>query len=193
MANDKNIIEDNIELISKQTFETATFIRRAMAFLIDLLFVIAIAYLMVIILKLFSKIDYFFEIFEATQNQIENKELFDEMRDLFYELFIKLYLVWLGAKLIYYTLIPAIIGNGRTLGKFAAGIGVVDADTLEEISPSKLILREFVGRILIETVLIIPYIISIFLSFYREDSRSLHDFIANTVVIRLDMYEADGF
>lgn len=189
----EKILEGNIELISKQTFETATFVRRMMAYLIDLLIVIAIAWTIIMSFKIFAKIDYFFEIFEASQAQIENMELFNEMRDLFWDLIIKIYLIWIGSKLVYFTLIPAIIGNGRSVGKLMAGIGVVDSITLEEISPTRLMIREFVGRILVETILIIPYIVSIIMSFYREDSRSLHDFIGQTIVIRTDMFEADEF
>lgn len=189
----EKIIDDNLELISKQTFETATFIRRMMAFLVDMLFVVAIAWTLIVSFKLFAKIDLFFELFEASNEDIENMELFNQMRDLFWDLIIKVYLIWLGSKLLYFTLLPAILGNGRTLGKLLAGIGVVDSVTLDEITPSRLVLREFVGRILVETIFVIPYIVSIILSFYREDSKSLHDLIGGTVVIRLDMFEADQF
>src|SRR5690554_7129343 len=78
------------------------------------------------------------------------------MVDLFWKLMLNIYLTWIVTILIYYTLVPAIIGKGRTLGKLLAGIGTVDLNTLDEVSPSKLILREFVGRVLIEYILIIP-------------------------------------
>jgi uncharacterized RDD family membrane protein YckC len=77
------------------------------------------------------------------------------------------------------------------VGKLLAGIGVVDAMTLNELKPIKLIFREFVCRTLLETVLIIPLIISIGLSFFRDDSKSLHDILSKSVVIKMDMYNVE--
>jgi len=184
----KDLLTDE-ELILKQTFETATFTRRTMSFILDTLIIIALTYLAIVVFKLFQDLDKFFELFEATQNDIENRELYLEMVDLFWKLMLNIYLTWIVTILIYYTLVPAIIGKGRTLGKLLAGIGTVDLNTLDEVSPSKLILREFVGRVLIEYILIIPLFVSIIISFIREDSRSIHDLIANTVVIRFDLYD----
>ena len=72
---------------------------------------------------------------------------------------------------VYFTFVPAIIGCGQTIGKLLAGIGVVDARTLNELKPIQLIFREFVCRTLLETVLIIPLIISVCISFFRDDSK----------------------
>ncbi|MFA5693453.1 MAG: RDD family protein [Acholeplasmataceae bacterium] len=184
-----NELGENIDLIAKQEYETATFIRRGFSYLLDVLVVIAILTAFIYGFKVFDDINKFFELFEATAEDLENEVLYLEMRDLFLEVLLKVYLFYLASKLIYFTLIPAIIGNGRTLGKLVAGLAVLDEGTLEEISPSRLILREFLGRVLIETVLIIPFIISIFISYYREDSKSLHDLIAKTVVIKEEMFE----
>jgi uncharacterized RDD family membrane protein YckC len=184
-------MKNNIDVIIKQEYDTATFIRRALAYLVDLLFVATIAYFAVVIFKVFAELDTFFELFEASQEQIENVELYNQMRGLFWKLVFNLSLIWLGAKLLYFTLMPAIIGNGRTIGKLFAGIGVVFEETLEEISPSRLMLREFVGRTLVESVLFIPYLVSIIIAFFKTDSKSVHDLIAKTVVIRFGMHEAD--
>ena len=95
------------------------------------------------------------------------------------------------AKLAYYTFVPAIIGDGKTLGKLICGIGVVNVKTLNEITPTRLILREFVGGILVETLLIVPVIVSGIIAMVRDDSRCLHDLIAGTVVIKTDLYNLD--
>lgn len=177
------------DLASKLVFETATFRRRFMAYLIDIVLVISICFIGIAIFKVFKDIDHFMEVFEATDSDLTDILKYKELRDLFWKLMFNIYLIWLGSNLLYFTLVPAIIGDGRTIGKMLAGIGVVDLATLEEISPSRLMLREFIGRTLIENVLIIPFIVSIIISFVREDSRSLHDLIAKTVVIRFDLYK----
>lgn len=179
------------DLASKLVFETATFRRRFMAYLIDIVLVISICFIGIAIFKVFKDIDHFMEVFEATDSDLTDILKYKELRDLFWKLMFNIYLIWLGSNLLYFTLVPAIIGDGRTIGKMLAGIGVVDLATLEEISPSRLMLREFIGRTLIENVLIIPFIVSIIISFVREDSRSLHDLIAKTVVIRFDLYKLE--
>ncbi|NLH54225.1 MAG: RDD family protein, partial [Acholeplasmataceae bacterium] len=64
----------------------------------------------------------------------------------------------------------------------------VNRSNLEEASASRLIFREFVGRGLLETMLILPHIASMFLVLFRKDSRSLHDLLAGTVVIKFDLH-----
>jgi len=66
---------------------------------------------------------------------------------------------------------------GQTPGKKAYLIKVVDAKTLKNISFVQGLLR-FIGFLFSATILL-----GLFVSFYRKDKRSLHDLIADTVVI----------
>ncbi|MGI6359578.1 MAG: RDD family protein [Acholeplasmatales bacterium] len=168
------------------TYETASIARRMAAYLIDGLIIIAILY--IISIFLFMEIDAFVATLGTNEQDFEDLVKYEKFVRLFYKLILNIFISWILTRLVYFTLIPAIIGNGRTVGKLVTGIGVVDLNTLEEISPSKLMLREAVGRILVETILIIPGIISMIIPFFRDDSRTIRDLIAKTVVIRLDFY-----
>lgn len=177
------------DLIEKLTYESANLIRRIMSYVVDIMIVIVIWYLST--KHLFVEIDQFVESLGVNEKDYTNIELLINFREMIFQLYVKMILFWIFIKTLYFTLIPAIIGNGQTLGKLVAGIGVVDLKTLEEVSASRLVFREFIARSIFEGVLIIPAIISIFLAFYREDSRSLHDLMAKTVVIKLDLYDID--
>ena len=67
--------------------------------------------------------------------------------------------------------------SGQTPGKRAYEMRVVDASTHKKITLSQAILR-FVGFLFSATILI-----GLIFPFYRKDKRSLHDLIANTVVL----------
>ena len=67
--------------------------------------------------------------------------------------------------------------SGQTPGKRAYSMKVVDAKTHEKITLSQAILR-FIGFLFSATILI-----GLIFPFYRKDKRSLHDLIANTVVL----------
>jgi len=67
--------------------------------------------------------------------------------------------------------------TGQTPGKRAYTMKVVDAKTHEKISLSQAIVR-FLGFLFSATILI-----GLIFPFYRKDKRSLHDLIANTVVL----------
>ncbi len=67
--------------------------------------------------------------------------------------------------------------SGQTPGKKAYEIKVVDAKTYGKITLSQAILR-FIGFLFSATILV-----GFILPFYRKDKRSLHDLIANTVVL----------
>jgi uncharacterized RDD family membrane protein YckC len=84
--------------------------------------------------------------------------------------------------------LPAVIGNGKTIGKLLLRISLVDASTLEEMSPSRLMLREFVGRTLVETLLIVPGIVSLFMVLFSKDGKSLRDRLANTIIVQDTSY-----
>lgn len=175
------------DLVNKLTYESANFIRRMLSYLIDLLLIIVVWYL--ITKGFYKELDQFMETLGDQSNDFYDFMLYDQFRNLFWKLLMDLYLVWIGVQTLYFMLVPAFLGDGRTVGKMVAGIGTVDAKTLDEASPTKIFIREFIARGLIETVFIIPGIVSFFVAFFREDSKSLHDLIAKTVVIKLDLYD----
>jgi hypothetical protein len=139
----------------------------------------------------FKPIDEFVNTLGVDANDFNSWIKYQEFKDLFLRLILNMYLAWTGIRIVYFTLVPAIIGSGRTVGRLVAGIGILDCDTLEEISPSKLILREVVGRVVVETILIIPGLISIIMPFVRKDQRTIRDLIANTNAIKLDLYHME--
>ncbi len=177
------------DLMEKLTYESANLIRRIIAYLIDIIIVLVIWYLST--KHLFLEIDHFVESLGVNESDYTNLELLIRFREMVFDLYLKIILFWIFIKTLYFTLMPALIGNGQTIGKLLAGIGVVDLKTLEEISATRLMYREFIVRNLIESLLIIPAIASFILAFYREDSRCLHDLWSGTVVIKLDLYEID--
>lgn len=179
----------NLNIQEKLTYESANFIRRLVAFFFDTLIVVVIWYLCSI--TTFKQIDEFVANLGINPDDFTNPEVLKEFARLYHQTIVKLYMFFIFSKLAYYTFAPAIIGDGKTLGKLVCGIGVVNVKTLNEVTPTRLILREFVGSILVETVLIVPLIISGVIAMVREDSRSLHDLIAGTVVIKTDLYNVE--
>lgn len=173
----------------KITYESANVIRRLCAFFVDILIVICIWYLMSI--STFNEIDVYVKNLGINPDDFTNPDVLLEFGRLYHQTIVKLFLFFYFAQTIYFTLTPAIIGSGKTIGKWIAGIGVVHAKTLNELSPSRLILREFVCRTLLETVLIVPTIVSCIIALVREDSKSLHDLLSKSVVIRTDLYEVE--
>ena len=97
-------------------------------------------------------------------------------------------LKWLFCQTLYYCVLPALIGNGKTIGKLILRISLVEVATLEEMSPSRLMLREFVGRTLLETLFVIPGIISLFMVLFSKDGKSLRDRLANTIIVQDTSY-----
>ena len=187
---DGEVIDFGVDdLQEKLTYESANFIRRGLAFIIDILLLIVIWYL--ITLGEFRKVDEFVTNLGVDETDWVSLAKYEEFRDMLWRLFFNVFLIWIAIKMVYFTLVPAIVGQGRSLGKLLAGIGVVDKNTLEEIPPLRLVLREVVARGLVETLLVIPWIISFVIAFIRADSKSLHDFIAKTVVIKLDLYDVE--
>lgn len=97
-------------------------------------------------------------------------------------------LKWLFCQTLYFCVLPAVLGNGKTLGKLLLRISLLDAGTLDEMSPSRLMLREFVGRTLLETLLVIPGIISLFMVLLSKNGKSLRDRLANTITVQDTSY-----
>lgn len=159
-----------------EVFEIAPFPRRIGAWFIDFLIIFIIWYLATT--KDMDKIN---KLMENLDPEIEgNLEIFIKEVFKLYTIFI---LKLLFVKTMYYSIVPGIIGRGKTLGKLIFSISMVKRDDLSEISPSRLILREFIGQGLIETILFIPIIIS-FIFLFSKESRTIHDRLAKTVVIK---------
>lgn len=97
-------------------------------------------------------------------------------------------LKWLFCQTLYFCILPAILGNGKTLGKLLLRVSLLDAGTLDEMSPSRLMLREFVGRTLLETLLVVPGIISLFMVLFSKNGKSLRDRLANTITVQDTSY-----
>lgn len=180
---------EDYNLQEKIVYESANFIRRMCAFFVDILLVICIWYLMSI--STFNKLNAYVENLGLNPGDFTDKEVLLEFGRLYHQSIVKIFLLFYFSQTLYFTLVPAIIGSGKTLGKLVAGIGVVNAKTLNELTPTRLIFREFICRTLLETVLIVPLLISVIISFIRDDSKSLHDLISGSVVIRTDLYEVE--
>ena len=56
------------------------------------------------------------------------------------------------------------------------------------MSPSRLLLREFIGRTIVETLLIVPGIVSLVMTAVSRDGISLRDRIAGTIVVQDSSY-----
>lgn len=160
----------------EEKFEIAPFSRRLGAYFIDFLIILLFWYIFTT--KDLEKVD---NLLETTNlDQQGSLEIFIEA---IFKLYVSFILKWLFIQTVYHTLLPSIIGRGKTLGKLIFGISMVDRSNLKEISPSKLMLREFIARGIIETIFIIPLFISIIFVFIKE-TRTIHDYISKTIVIR---------
>ena len=173
----------------KLIYESANFIRRACAFLGDLLIIVVIWYISS--LSTFNRLNDFVAQLGIDPSDFTNPQVLLDFARLYHQSIIKLIFIFYFVQTVYFTFVPALIGNGQTVGKLLAGIGVVDARTLNELKPIRLIFREFICRTLLETVLLIPLVVSVCLSFFRDDSKSLHDILSGSVVIRMDMYNVE--
>ena len=173
----------------KITYESANFIRRLCAFAGDMLIIVCIWYLCSI--STFNKLNDFVAGLGIDPGDFTNPEVLLNFARLYHQSIVKLIFIFYFVQTVYFTFVPALIGCGRTVGKLLAGIGVVDARTLNELKPIRLIFREFICRTLLETVLILPLLVSVCISFFRDDSKSLHDILSGSVVIKMDLYNVE--
>ena len=66
-----------------------------------------------------------------------------------------------------------------------------DAAVPGEVSPSRLVLREFVGRTLLESLLVLPGLASAVLALFSSEGRTLHDRLSRTIVVQSKGWEED--
>ncbi|WP_078597696.1 RDD family protein [Evansella clarkii] len=81
---------------------------------------------------------------------------------------------------LYFIILP-VIWSGYTIGKWVAGIRIVRVDG-KKTGIGTMLLRELIGPLIYALTFGIALIVSIFMVVLREDSRSIHDFIAGTYV-----------
>ena len=104
-------------------FESANFIKRLCAFVIDLIIIAIIWY--VISINNFKEIEEFMK--ELDPNIEGSLEIF---KDVITKFWVKFLLKFIFAKVTYYLLVPAIIGSGKTVGKFLCGLSMVSYSNL---------------------------------------------------------------
>lgn len=107
--------------------------------------------------------------------------------DIFAEAIIKLYVSFIFklmfVEVLYYCLVPAVLGKGRTVGKLIFKINLVSRDTGEELSVSRLFLRELLGRAIIETLFVIPLFVSMFMLLFTEDGKTIRDLLGRSITV----------
>lgn len=107
--------------------------------------------------------------------------------DIFAEAIIKLYVSFIFklmfVEVLYYCLVPAVLGKGRTVGKLIFKINLVSKDTGEELSVPRLFLRELLGRAIIETLFVIPLFVSMFMLLFTEDGKTIRDLLGRSITV----------
>ena len=107
--------------------------------------------------------------------------------DIFAEAIIKLYVSFIFklmfVEVLYYCLVPAILGKGRTVGKLIFKINLVSRDTGEELSVPRLFLRELLGRAVIETLFVIPFFVSLFMLLFSEEGKTIRDLLGRSITV----------
>lgn len=93
--------------------------------------------------------------------------------------------VILGISIIYYlfySLLASILLKGQTIGKKLFHLKVYQTSQMP-VTKSKLVLREFLGKILINSIPFAP-IVSLFVMLLTKDHKTLHDSLADTQVFQ---------
>lgn len=82
-----------------------------------------------------------------------------------------------------YSVVLPVIWDGQTLGKKALHIRIKKVSG-EKVGFGTMVMRAIVGNLVYGITLGIAFIVSIFMVAFRNDKRSVHDFIAGTYVGR---------
>lgn len=155
--------------------------KRLAAFLVDFILILLLWYLMT--MKDLKRVDTLLESLDPL-----TEGALDRLAESIFKMVTAFLLKWLFYQSLYFCILPAVLGNGKTVGKLLFRLSLLDAVSLEEMSPSRLVLREFVGRTLVETLLILPGIVSLFMLSLSKDGKSLRDRLAGTVVVQDTSY-----
>lgn len=155
--------------------------KRLAAFLVDFILILLLWYLMT--MKDLKRVDTLLESLDPL-----TEGALDRLAESIFKMVTAFLLKWLFYQSLYFCILPAVLGNGKTVGKLIFRLSLLDAVSLEEMSPSRLVLREFVGRTLVETLLILPGIVSLFMLLLSKDGKSLRDRLAGTVVVQDTSY-----
>lgn len=84
---------------------------------------------------------------------------------------------------ILYSLITALIFRGQTIGKRLMHIKVWHSDR-SSVKRGSIFIREFLGKILINSIPIVP-LVSIFTILFTKEHKALHDMLADTIVVEV--------
>lgn len=155
--------------------------KRLAAFLVDFILILLLWYLMT--MKDLKRVDTLLESLDPL-----TEGALDRLAESIFKMVTAFLLKWLFYQSLYFCILPAVLGNGKTVGKLLFRLSLLDVVSLEEMSPSRLVLREFVGRTLVETLLVLPGIVSLFMLLLSEDGKSLRDRLAGTVVVQDTSY-----
>lgn len=155
--------------------------KRLAAFLVDFILILLLWYLMT--MKDLKRVDTLLESLDPL-----TEGALDRLAESIFKMVTAFLLKWLFYQSLYFCILPAVLGNGKTVGKLIFRLSLLDAVSLEEMSPSRLVLREFVGRTLVETLLVLPGIVSLFMLLLSKDGKSLRDRLAGTVVVQDTSY-----
>ena len=155
--------------------------KRLAAFLVDFILILLLWYLMT--MKDLKRVDTLLESLDPL-----TEGALDRLAESIFKMVTAFLLKWLFYQSLYFCILPAVLGNGKTVGKLLFRLSLLDVVSLEEMSPSRLVLREFVGRTLVETLLVLPGIVSLFMLLLSKDGKSLRDRLAGTVVVQDTSY-----
>ena len=155
--------------------------KRLAAFLVDFILILLLWYLMT--MKDLKRVDTLLESLDPL-----TEGALDRLAESIFKMVTAFLLKWLFYQSLYFCILPAVLGNGKTVGKLLFRLSLLDVVSLEEMTPSRLVLREFVGRTLVETLLVLPGIVSLFMLLLSEDGKSLRDRLAGTVVVQDTSY-----
>lgn len=82
-----------------------------------------------------------------------------------------------------YSLTSSLIFRGQTIGKRLMHIKVMHSNK-ESAKRSNIFIREFLGKILINSIPIIP-LVSLFTILFTREHKALHDLLADTIVVEV--------
>lgn len=177
-------IDYDVPLEAKINYESAKWSKRLIAFIFDILLVITIWTLLNI-----NNFKTMFDFVKSVSDKmIDSAEVLEKFKLLYYQFYTKLILYLILTTTLYYTLIPALLGKGKTFGKLICSLGVIRYGTDKEPNPTRLVLRELVGRSIIEYTLALPFIVNLFFNFsgFTQSGSSLSGIvIAITMILPL--------